>query len=390
MRTATMNRAYRNRQQQLFNRVTIVVILGLMPAVIVCSGLDQPVNVEATIAAGIAATRQAEANIQATVAAGIAATQAAAQSTGDQLPTPTLPPTAPPEAEIPGPVPVSPTPIADTPTSIPDPEQVRSVILNEITGAISQDLTFLQSLYAPNAVVIDHKATPDDPDDDTTWRGWVNIERRYLEFFAAGFSALNLIDLSIQVNGERAVGTHQGVVLDGILYPDEGVYILEKIDGQWLITQLEFGNTQNYADLPVGAQVTGQDDGLYSLKLGNQHRYEEPWGWDRGDPCEAWATGNFDDTQPHYRGFNVELLLTNASETKVPDNWPVSFTTARGKAVKACFYGYEGAGPPPGATSSVTFFTVVEKGDFVKMITFSLEDQTIRLCLDGEGGWWRC
>jgi hypothetical protein len=385
-----MNRAYHNRQKQFFNKVTIVVILSLMPAIIVCSGLDQPVNVEATIAAGIAATQQAEANIQATVEAGIAATQAANQSTGDQLPAPTLPPTPLLAGETPSPVPVPPTPIPDTPTSIPDPQRVRSVILNEITGAISQDLTFLKSLYAPNAVVIDHKATPDDPDDDTTWRGWINIERRYLEFFAAGFSSLNLVDLSIQVNGDQAVGTHQGVVLDGVLYPDEGVYILEKLDGQWLITQLEFGNTQNYAGLPVSVEETGQDDGLYILKLGAQHRYEEPWGWDGGDPCEAWATGNFDDTQPHYRGFNVELLLTNASETKLPDNWPVSFTTARGKSVKACFYGYEGAGPPPGATSSVTFFTVVEKGDFVKIITFSLDDQTIRLCLDGEGGWWRC
>jgi len=133
-----------------------------------------------------------------------------------------------------------------------------------------------------------------------------------------------------------------------------------------------------------------QDDGLYVLELGSQHRYEEPWGWDRGDPCQAWATGNFDDTKPNYRGFNVELLLTNNSDSKVPDAWPISFTTANGKQVNACYYGYDGSGPPPGATSSVTFFTVVEKGDFVETITFALNDQTVQLCLDGKGGWSPC
>ena len=181
------------------------------------------------------------------------------------------------------------------------------------------------------------------------------------------------------------------MVLDGTLYPDKGVYILEKSNGQWLITRLEFGNETEYDNLTAGSEEpVSRDDGLYVLELGNQHRYEEPWGWDRGDPCEAWATSNFDDTRPNYRGFNVELLLTNNSDTKVPDAWPISFTTANGKSVQACYYGYDGSGPSPGATSSVTFFTVVEQGDYVETVTFSLDDQTIQLCLDGEGGWTRC
>jgi hypothetical protein len=144
---------------------------------------------------------------------------------------------------------------------------------------------------------------------------------------------------------------------------------------------------------PTGSEGTArptQDDGLYTLAVGSQHRYEEPWGWDRGDPCQAWESGNFDDTKPFYRGFNVELLLTNNSAEKAPDAWPVSFTTAGGKTVKACYYGYEGSGPEPGETSSVTFFTVVEQGDFVENITFSYNGQTVQLCLDGKGGWVHC
>ena len=137
------------------------------------------------------------------------------------------------------------------PPPISDPEQIRSIILNEVNGAIAQDLILLKSLYAPGAVVVDHNGTPDDPSDDTTWNSWANIERRYLAFFSAGFSSLTLVDLSI-------------------------------------------------------------------------------------------------------------------------------------------YYGYEGSGPQPGATNSVTFFTVVEKGDYVEKITFSFNGQTLQLCLDGKGGWSRC
>ncbi len=381
-----MNRDHHKFQKQFFNRVTVMVMLVLMLALIVCNGISQPVNIEATIAAGLAATQQAELKVQATIEAGVAATQAVSQSTGEQIslptPSPTMLPTSPPST----PVPNTPIPAPNTPTAIPDSEQVRGVILNETTGAISQDLAFLKALYAFDAVVVDHKGTPDNLGDDTIWRGWINIERYYLEFFASGFSSLNLVDLSIQMNGNRAIGSHQGVVLDGTLYSDDGVYTLEKVNGQWLITQLEFGNKQAHDSF----EASGRDDGFYVLRLGGQHRYEEPWGWDRGDPCEAWATGNFDDTQPNYRGFNIELLLTNNSEIKVPDNWPISFTTAQGKSVKACYYGYEDAGPSPGTTNSVTFFTVVEKGDFVEMITLNLNGQTVRLCLDGGGGWSHC
>ena len=85
-------------------------------------------------------------------------------------------------------------------------------------------------------------------------------------------------------------------------------------------------------------------------------------------------------------------LLTNNSAAKIPDEWSedITFTTAEGKSVKACYYPYDGSGPPPEATNSMTFFTVVEKGDYVNRISLSLNNRVIRLCLDGQGGWWRC
>jgi ketosteroid isomerase-like protein len=363
--------------------LALIIVVGLLPAMTtICGGLGASIDVEATVAAGVAATQQVAIDQQGTIEAAVAATQAATQaSAGDQLSVPTAAPTTLP------------------PAAASDPEQVRAVILNEVNATVARDLPFLKSLYAPDAVIIDRHSTPDDPGDDTTWRGWANIERRYLAFFSQGPSAISLVDLSIQVDGDQASGTHQGVVLDGTLYPDRGVYTLEKIDGQWLITQLEYGNPLlggSATDFPTGptdraeTAPSTQDDGLYVLAVGSQHRYEEPWGWDRGDPCQAWESGNFDDTKPYYRGFNVELLLTNNSDEKVPDGWPVRFTTATDHSVKACYYGYEGSGPLPGETKSVTFFTVVEQGDFVKHITFSYNGQTVQLCLDGKGGWAHC
>lgn len=334
------------------------------------------------MAAAVAATQQSI-NLPATVDAAVVATVAAIGQAA------TLPQ-------------ITPIPVEATPPPAPEPalgaeaEQVRAVIQAEVNAAAAQNLALLESLYAPDALVIDRNGTPDDPSDDNVWRGWVNIQRRYEAFFSSGVSSIALVELVIQINGDQATGVHRGAFLDGVFFPDNGIYTLRKRDGVWLITQLEYGNVPagSTASVPppaptsVPAPATNTD--LYELRVGEQHRYEEPWGWDRGDPCTAWETGNFDDTKPNYRGFNVELLLTNHSDEKVPDEWPVAFSTAKGRSVKACFYGYPGAGPLPGATNSVTFFTVVEQGDFVDTITFSLEGNTVQICLDGLGEWWTC
>ena len=130
----------------------------------------------------------------------------------------------------------------------------------------------------------------------------------------------------------------------------------------------------------------------YILAMGNQHLYEEPWGGDRGDPCEAWRTGNFDDNDPNYRGFNLELKLTNNTDAKVADDWAenLRFVTAGGKELQACYYGYDGMGPPPKGTTSVTFFSVVPKGDYVSLAELKIAGETLRLCFDGRGGAFQC
>ncbi|MBN1217645.1 MAG: FHA domain-containing protein [Anaerolineae bacterium] len=142
-----------------------------------------------------------------------------------------------------------------------------------------------------------------------------------------------------------------------------------------------------------GGQQAPANSGIYTLRIGNQHRYEEPWGAPRsGDPCEAYRNNNWDDEHANYRGFNVEVLLTNNSAAKVQDDWgeEMRFFTASGGEVAACYYGYGGAGPAPGSTTSLTFFSVVAQGDYVQVMQLNLNGQFLKLCLDGRGGWSAC
>jgi hypothetical protein len=159
-------------------------------------------------------------------------------------------------------------------------------------------------------------------------------------------------------------------------------------------------NSQAGTVIPPAPQVVpGTQPGgpvrstIYALSLGNQHRYEEPWGAPRGgDPCEAARTDSWDDRNPNFRGFNVELILTNNSATKVQDDWgeQMHFFTNKGQEVRACYYGYDGAGPPPKGSISLTFFTVVPKGEFVQTMQLNLNGEFLQICLDGGGGWNPC
>ena len=236
------------------------VILGLTLVILACGISGQP-DIEATVAAGVAATQQADAIAKTTIEAAIAATQQVNQGATPQsaensvTPTPVPPITIPAPGELPHP---------------PDQQAVIQVISAEVNALLDQDLTQLKSLYLSGAIIIDRGGTPNIPGDDVIWNGWPNIEQRYAALFKIGFSSLTLVDLSIQMEGNQATATYQGVILDELLYPDQGSFTLKNQAGQWLIAQQELGHTPGYAlQLP-------RDDGIYRLEVGGQHRYEEP------------------------------------------------------------------------------------------------------------------
>lgn len=137
-----------------------------------------------------------------------------------------------------------------------------------------------------------------------------------------------------------------------------------------------------------GVQPPPSVGGLYVLTVG-KHIYE-PWGAPKGgDVCAAYRNDDFDD-RVHMKGFNLELLLTNNSTIPVADNWAPAFITAKNKNVQVCYYGYAGSGPQPGATSSVTFFTIVDADDYVRVVQLNVNGQFIQLCLGPSGAQSPC
>jgi hypothetical protein len=135
--------------------------------------------------------------------------------------------------------------------------------------------------------------------------------------------------------------------------------------------------------VPAGqGQPTPVGPTSFSMRIG-QHRYEE-WGY-ADDPCAS----HFND-DIHMRGLNLEILLTNNASSKITDHWLPTFTTAQGKEVKACPHYYGGSGPPPGATSSVTFFMLVTPDDHVRTVRLTINNDTVRVCLDHNGAQTGC
>jgi serine/threonine-protein kinase len=180
----------------------------------------------------------------------------------------------------------------------------------------------------------------------------------------------------------------QGLVLDdgADTFIGEGSIFIDDLTSQEASATV--ASTPSLSPSPV-VRVTPVTRSQFRLTVAGQHKYE-PWGAPRGDDiCAAYRDGKFND-KVVMKGFNIELALTNNSNSRVPDDWAPTFTTAKGRSVQVCFYGYPGSGPPPGATSLMTFFTIVSPDDFVRLIQLDVLNETLQLCLDEGGAETRC
>lgn len=131
--------------------------------------------------------------------------------------------------------------------SLADKEIVKANIETEVKASSERNLLLLESIYAPNSVVINRMKTPYDSGDDLIYTGWDNIRQlHYVNLFKSQVwqSPIYLTDLQIEISNNKATGTHRGIVSKGNYFPDYSIYTLEKIDGVWLITQLEYGNIE--------------------------------------------------------------------------------------------------------------------------------------------------
>ncbi len=141
------------------------------------------------------------------------------------------------------------------------------------------------------------------------------------------------------------------------------------------------------------APAAGSSSGGYTVVVGSKHIYEEPWGAARGgDVCRTYRENSWDDENPNFRGFNIELLLANRSQIPVAEDWGgVTYITAAGRTGNMCYHSYPGSGPQPGATSSVTWFALIDRGDYVRVIQLpNVNGQFLQICLDGSGAHTSC
>lgn len=149
--------------------------------------------------------------------------------------------------------------------------------------------------------------------------------------------------------------------------------------------------TPTPAPAPSGGQVaTGpSSSGGYTLALGSQRRYEQPWGAAvAGDVCRSYRENNWDNGNPNFRGFNLELLLTNQSNAPVPDGWTPTYTTQGGQSGRFCYHPYpdgRGTDVAPGTTGSVTFFALVPADDYVNSVRLDVNGQVLQFCLNSNG-----
>lgn len=145
------------------------------------------------------------------------------------------------------------------------------------------------------------------------------------------------------------------------------------------------------ASSPTPAPTTGAVvSSNYQLTVG-EHLYE-PWGASNYDDlCEARERGRngFNDRVP-MTALNIELNLINNATIPVADDWLPRFVTAAGSAVQVCPYSYDDNGPPPGEARSMTFFTLVNVGDYVRFVQLDVNGEFIQICLNESGAQTGC
>lgn len=135
-----------------------------------------------------------------------------------------------------------PTAVARVPTPQPatDEEAIRQLILLEGQGVVQQDIDGLMNLWAPEALVVDAKHTPDNPADDARWRGRDAIRERYVVLvFPGNPGSAGASDVQLVISGETATATST-TVIGGETSPGGDRWAFVRQDGRWWIAGLTY------------------------------------------------------------------------------------------------------------------------------------------------------
>lgn len=129
-----------------------------------------------------------------------------------------------------------------TATAVPatDEEAIRQLINAECEAVVQQDVDRLQSMWAPNGVVMDANHTKDNTGDDVTWKDWPALRDRYVNIiFPSNPTFCEHPDIQVNINGNTATAT-SSVKIGTTNCKDCNAWTFAKDGGAWRITSLTY------------------------------------------------------------------------------------------------------------------------------------------------------
>ena len=125
-------------------------------------------------------------------------------------------------------------------TTALDEIAVKQLVEREVRAANARDLVTLDSLYIDDSLIINREFTPKDTTDDKIYNGKQGVNQFYQDFYSiSSWTEYSIKNLRVVVDGDTAIGTHEGTTIDGVYTKDAATYRFKKIDGVWYIISLE-------------------------------------------------------------------------------------------------------------------------------------------------------
>jgi hypothetical protein len=121
-----------------------------------------------------------------------------------------------------------------------DAAAIEALLIQEAQGVLRRDIRTLMSLWDEDGVITDAAHTPDDPTDDTVWRGLDAIRNRYVYIvFPGGATEAEPRDVQITIEGRQATA-QSTTSIDSELSPGGDRWTFVQRGGRWLIASLTY------------------------------------------------------------------------------------------------------------------------------------------------------
>jgi len=105
---------------------------------------------------------------------------------------------------------------------------------------VSQEIDKLMGLWTQDARITDVGHTPEQAEDDQSWRGADVIRHRYVRLvFPSAPDSAQTSEMAVQIDGERAVVTATTQIGEELSVAGDRWEVVKK-DGCWLLQNLTF------------------------------------------------------------------------------------------------------------------------------------------------------